>query len=280
MKIAYCGFDFFHTCLRYLLQAGHEVHRVYSFPCDGHFNFNTYVKEMARNRRIPFSVKPVSAADIQALEQQGVELLISAGYQYKIPDLSASSIKGINIHPTLLPTGRGVWPLPWIILKQLPTSGVTLHKLSNEMDGGDIVLQRSFSVDASENLETLSCKVQLLAVEMLKQVMEDVGTYWQQATAQQGEVSVWPMPAMQDRYLDWQQSITDIDRIARAFSKFGSCCHFDNKMWWVYDVRVWSTLHDYEPGSVVHRTNTETVIAASDGLVCLRYFQQGESQSV
>ena len=277
MKIAYCGFDFFHACLRHLLEAGHEIHRLYSFPCDGRFNFNTYVRELARGRRIPFSVKPVTADDIHVLEQKGVELLLTAGYQYKIPDLSASSIKGINIHPTLLPTGRGVWPLPWVILNKLSRSGVTLHKLSNEMDGGDILLQHGFNVDATENLETLSCKVQLLAVDLLKQVMENIDSCWQQAAPQQGEASAWPMPGMNERYLDWQQSITDIERIARAFGKFGSCCHFDNKMWWVYDLSVWSTAHGQAPGTVVHRTNTETVIAASDGLVCLRYFQQGDN---
>jgi methionyl-tRNA formyltransferase len=277
MKIAYCGYDFFHTCLRTLLDAGHEVHRIYSFPCDGRFNFNTYIREIARNRGIPFSVKPITAVDIQTLKQQGVELLLTAGYQYKIPDLSGTPIKGINIHPTLLPAGRGVWPLPWIILKQLASSGVTVHKLSNEIDAGDILLQDSFTIDATENLETLSCKVQLMAVDLLKQVMENIAHCWQQASVQQGEVSHWPMPGMQDRYLDWQQSISDIDRIARAFSKFGSCCHFDNKMWWVHDLNVWRTAHDYTPGAVVHRTNTETVIAASDGLVCLRYFQQGDS---
>jgi len=280
MKIAYCGFDFFHSCLRYLLEAGHEVQRIYSFPCDGRFNFNTYVKEMARNRGIPFSLKPVNDNDIRAMEKQGVELLLTAGYQYKIPDLSASGIKGLNIHPTLLPVGRGVWPLPWLILKQHHASGVTLHKLSNEMDAGDILLQHHFELDSTENLETLSCKVQLMAADMLKQVMGDIDGYWQRASAQQGEVSVWPMPAMEDRYLDWQRPIKEIDRIARAFGKFGSCCHFNNRMWWVYDLKAWPLVHDYAPGSVVHRTSTETVIAAVDGLVCLRYFQQGEDQSI
>lgn len=36
----------------------------------------------------------------------------------------------VNLHPAFLPTGRGAWPMPVSILKNIP-SGMTLHKLED-----------------------------------------------------------------------------------------------------------------------------------------------------
>jgi methionyl-tRNA formyltransferase len=278
MKIAYCGYDFFHTCLRGLIEDGHEIVRIFSFPCDGRFNYNAYIKQIAASRSIPVSEEPVNAQIVQALQEQGVELLITAGYQYKIPDLDQSGIRGINIHPTLLPDGRGVWPLPWVILKNYQRSGVTIHKLSGRWDAGDILLQQEYPVSDNELLESLSCKTQMLAATMLKHVLQNFDNLWNQAQPQQEQnSSYWPMPGSKERYIDWNMSVEQIDRIVRAFGKFSALASFDDTAWNIYDVAVWPETHNEMPGSKVHVTNTETVIAASDGYVCLRYFEKSES---
>jgi len=64
-----------------------------------------------------------------------------------------------------------------------------------------------------------------------------------------------------------------IDRIARAFGKFESLAHFDNCDWLVSDINVWHCEHAELPGTVVHKSNTEIVVAALDGMVCMRIFQ-------
>lgn len=280
MKIAYCGYDFFHTCLRYLLDNDHRIVKIFTFPCDRFYNYNDYIKQLAKSKNITVTQSAIADKDIQQLEKNGVECLITAGYSFKVPDLTQTSIKGFNIHPTLLPQGRGVWPLPWIILKQLQQSGVTLHKLSNDWDAGDILLQQSYNVSEGEVLESLSCKIQLLATQLLQQVMENLDHYWSAATPQTGDASLWPMPDMKQRYIDWNMPIKQIDAIVRAFGKFGAYAVFDNTLFNIYDISVWQQLHTDEPGTKVHITNTETVIAASDGLVCLRYFRKCEDQTL
>jgi methionyl-tRNA formyltransferase len=223
-------------CLRYLLDEGHEIKRVFSFKCDGRFNFNDYVKELAKTAKIPYTERAITEMDIEKLQELGVDCLITAGYSYKIPDLSQTSIKGINIHPTLLPQGRGVWPLPHVILKQLSNSGVTLHKITNEWDGGDILVQQGFSISDSENLESLSARTQMLATTLLKQTLSNLDQLWQQAQAQEGEISNWPMPDSNDRFIRWQMGVEQIDRICRAFGKFSAFAVFEDRLWNVYDL--------------------------------------------
>lgn len=274
MKIAYCGYDFFHSCLRYLLSSDYQILKVFTFDCDNRFNYNSYIYEISRQHSLPVSEKPISTEDIEQLISQGCELIITAGYRYKIPNLDALDIKAINVHPTLLPVGRGVWPLPRIILNQLTHGGVTIHKINDEYDAGEILSQVPIEITPYENLESLSCKVQMEATSLLKTVMSDFDNQWKNAEAQdQSKASSWPMPDRRDRMLEWPKSVEEIDRICRAFGKFGAIAYFDNQWWYVYSIVVWKQRHDAQPGSVVHKTNTEMVVAADDGYVVMRIFE-------
>ena len=68
----------------------------------------------------------------------------------------------------------------------------------------------------------------------------------------------------------------DIDRIGRAFGRFGSLIRMDDKNWVIYDYSVWEEQHDYAPGTVVAQLSREITIAAKDGFVCLKDFQPVE----
>ena len=274
MKIAYCGYDFFHACLRRLIADGHEILKVFTFECDNRYNFNRYVYEICEQQQLPIIQNAISAEDLEQLQLQGCELLITAGYRYKVPELTSLAIKGINVHPTLLPVGRGVWPLPWLILKEQTHSGVSIHKLTADFDAGDILTQSRFALAQDENLESLSCKTQMVATEALASVMQNFEDNWHKASPQDHQkATLWPMPQRSDRILDWNKSIVEIDRIARAFGKFGSFAYFDNCWWCVYDLKVWQNAHNETLGKVVHKTNTEMVVSVSDGYVCLRVFE-------
>lgn len=249
------------------------MYRAFTFDCDNRFDFNQYLTEICQQHAIPLTDKPVDSDTIKQLQKEGCELLITAGYPHKIPDLSGTGIKGINLHPTLLPIGRSPWPLPWTILNEQERSGVTIHKLTSKFDAGDILLQQDFSLLSNENLESLSAKYQILAKAMLPQVMENFSEYWQNATPQKGEHSYWPRPSDAERTLDWNLNVSQLDRHCRAFGKAGCFCKFDDQYWVVYRLVAWPAEHDAKAGTVVHKTNTEIIVAAADGLVSLQYFE-------
>lgn len=276
MKIAYCGYDFFFDSLGVIEKAGHTVVSIFTNECDNlRWNFNTKVQEFASAHGIPLTEQKVSASDLVRLREMGCDLLVSAAYPYRIPIEAVPGFVGVNLHPTLLPTGRGPWPLPHIILKALAESGVTLHLLSPEFDSGPIVLQQSFAVDERENLETLSCKTKLAARTVMGKFMADPQSWASKATEQGllGSAEYWPMPTPQERTLDWSLPVRSIDRIARAFGKFNSFAVFDDAEWIVDDVSVWEAQPPEPAGTVVLRTPREVVIAAQDGYVCLRVFE-------
>lgn len=278
MKVAYCGFDFFSACLDVIFQAGHEVLAVFSASCEPPIPANRNICEFCETHGIHHISAPIDTQMIHQLESQRCEVLITAAYDFKIPDLVATGIKGINIHPTLLPVGRGIWPLPWTILTDQVNSGVSIHKITQQMDAGDLLLQEKLKIDPEETLETLSAKVQILAKQMLPRVLQDLDTLWDQAHPQSGEAVTWPNPDRGQRTIDWHRSVREIKRLNRAYGKAGCYARFDGQDWVVYGLAGWEQAHSYAIGSIVHKTSTEMIVAASDGLVSLLYFEPDRSK--
>ncbi len=60
----------------------------------------------------------------------------------------------INFHPSLLPYNRGKHYNFWALVEQVPF-GVTLHRVEQGIDSGDIVAQRELAYDWTDNAETL-----------------------------------------------------------------------------------------------------------------------------
>jgi methionyl-tRNA formyltransferase len=255
-----------------LTACGHELLQLHTYPTDNHYDFNERVATLAQRAAAPMFLSPITTASLASIDRRDRQLLICATYPYKVPaEVIASFDHAVNIHPSLLPEGRGPWPLPWIILRGLSRSGVTLHKLDEAWDRGDILLQREVEVSPEENLESLSAKIQLAADVLIEQYLRDPAAADRNATPQETG-SYWARPAQLERTLKWDGDVRRIHTIVRAFGKFESFAWIEGKRYLVRNVSVWQEQHVHAPGTVVHRMNREIVVAARDGYVCLRDF--------
>ena len=85
MKIAYLGLDFLRSALDAALREGCEVLKIFTCPADNVTEFNLAVRETARREAIPLSMERLRARDLAQLRQAGCELLLCAGYYYRVP---------------------------------------------------------------------------------------------------------------------------------------------------------------------------------------------------
>ena len=216
MKIAYFGIDLLAPCLETCIDNGFEVAKVFTFTNDTYDSVEK-ITQIAKEHNIPISFDKVSKEDIFSLEEMGAQMMIVAGYAAKIP--VSSKMMQVNVHPSLLPLGRGAWPMPVNILKGVP-SGVTLHKLAEGFDTGDIILQREIPLAYNENLETLTEKVLKIAPEILGEFLKDPETYFKNATPQ-GEGEYWQEPDDADRTVLSDYTVEQADKILRAFYGYG-----------------------------------------------------------
>jgi methionyl-tRNA formyltransferase len=270
MRVAFFGSDYFYSCLLAIVRCGHTVVRVFSQPCDNvRFSFNKKVESFALDMNIPMQIGPPRLADITQLIDGGCDIIVSAAYRYKIPIEPERAVIGINVHPSLLPVGRGPWPTPWLILKGHSESGVTIHVLTDEFDAGDILLQDRFELSEHDNYESVSVKTQLMAGELMSKFLLDHGKYLSDRKPQTaGEY--WPYPSATDRTVNWEAGVEQIHRVVRAFGNCDCYANFDNKTWAVRDAAVCRIDHRYAPGQVIHRQDNTVIVTASDGVVHLK----------
>lgn len=267
MKIAYFGYDYFSGCWDALLRLGHEVVSLYTVPVDGIYNTNTELIEKAKTSKVPVFFHRATSDDLHGLKMRGCDLLIIAAYPYRLP-VRDSSIRGINIHPSLLPEGKGPWPLPYAILNNLERTGVTIHKLSNEFDSGDILAQEEFPVSLFDTGTTLALRCQMTAPILLESVLVNFEEYWSNSRPQFGG-SYFPFPSDELQTLSWTSSVEEVVCKLRAFANSDCSATINERPWNVRAGSGWIQDHDLAPGTVVKKTLREFVIAVKDGFVCL-----------
>lgn len=118
--------------------------------------------------------------DITFFYNQSYDFVISYTYDYKVPKdiLDLFGDKIINLHISLLPWNKGFSPNIWSFLDGTP-KGVTIHKMSEGIDEGDIICQRELTFGENETLKSSYDKLNYEIIELFKENWKDikVGNY-------------------------------------------------------------------------------------------------------
>jgi methionyl-tRNA formyltransferase len=89
------------------------------------------------------------------LREASPDVLLSVHFGYLLRRAALQSApRALNLHPALLPHGRGANPDVWAIVESTP-AGVSLHEMSEEVDAGDVLAQCEVSVSVSDTAESL-----------------------------------------------------------------------------------------------------------------------------
>ncbi len=273
MRIAYFGIDMFYPCLETLIKDGHEIICIFTQTyADEEYDAAQKVKTCAAAHHISVHTQPPTQDDIKTLSEQGCEMILSAGYKYKIPNWHDENIHyAVNIHPSLLPVGGGRMPLPLAITKGCKETGVTLHQISSDWDAGDILLQKRIPLSQSDILDSLLEQAQKDAVHLLRQFLKNPDEYWKNATPQNpDDIEYWPMPEAGHFAADFTKNVHEVEKFLRAH-RF---THPNGDVEYIADVHFDITEHSEEPGTVLSEDNDTFSIAVADGIlsftVCLR----------
>tara|TARA_R110002153_G_scaffold171435_1_gene324250 strand:- start:33280 stop:34104 length:825 start_codon:yes stop_codon:yes gene_type:complete len=260
MKIAYFGYDPLSSCLDVFLTSGYQFAVIYTGE---NSVYSEKVIQFAQNNNIPLCFGKPNLTEMQTLLEQGVELFFSAEYPWKIP-VPVALKYAINVHPTLLPEGRGMTPLPHLILKDSNHAGITLHKLSNEFDTGDILLQKAISLDEQENFDSLSTKIFEQTPELLSTLLSDLDLYYRNSQTQ-GEGSDWEPITEQQQTLDWRQPTAQLLIRLRAFGSLGSYAQIAGKACVISSAKGKCYQHNHSVGQVLVNNERYITIATIDG---------------
>ncbi len=116
---------------------------------------------------IPKSVWENNPAEIiDLLKAHSIDLVVLAGFLRVIPSEITQEYAGriINIHPSLLPAYGGMGMFGHKVHEAVMAagetkSGVTVHYVTEEVDGGEILMQEEVEITPEDTAETLESKI-------------------------------------------------------------------------------------------------------------------------
>ena len=141
-------------CSKFLLKNYKKINlfAVFNKNDTGKDNFQKSFKKFCKKNKkiIPIDIK--KAHEIKDL------IFISLHYDKIIKIQNFKTQKLFNIHFSLLPKYKGMHTTAWPIINGEKITGVTLHKIDNGIDTGEIILQKSFKISLNDNAETIFLK--------------------------------------------------------------------------------------------------------------------------
>lgn len=219
IRLAYLGIDILLPVLDSVLKENCEVLHIYTCNTDNVTEFNTGIIERAKENHIAYTTDKITIDDLKYLKEQGCDLLLCAGYYHKVPMWDVFFM--LNVHPSLLPVGRGAWPMPVSLLRGMNYGGVTIHKMDADFDTGDIVLQEKFELTSKDTLISYMEKLYDKVPEMIQKLFCEYQACISNAIPQ-GEGEYWRCPTEKDWTVLESMKVERADVILRAF--FGYEC--------------------------------------------------------
>lgn len=87
--------------------------------------------------------------------------------------LRVPKVDALNIHHSLLPKYRGAAPAPFAILNGDKVTGVTVISMTEEVDAGDIIAQKTYTISSDETTDSLLTKLNELGGKLMVKVLDD-----------------------------------------------------------------------------------------------------------
>ena len=107
------------------------------------------------------------------IESYQPDLIVLAGFMRILTSQFAKHFRGrmLNIHPSLLPKYPGLHTHQRALDAKDAEHGTSIHFVTEELDGGPIVEQQSFPIEADDSADSLFNKVQKLEHKMYPEVI-------------------------------------------------------------------------------------------------------------
>ncbi len=156
---------------------------------------------------------------IEALREYEIDWLFIIGWsQIAKQEVLETPTKGcIGMHPTLLPVGRGRAAIPWAIIKGLDKTGVTMFKLDEGVDTGDIIGQGIIEINEDTTATELYKKVDEMHVKLISKYWDDIVNDRVLLSEQdESKATVWPGRKPEDGELLSSMTMDEADKLVRA----------------------------------------------------------------
>ncbi len=165
-----------------------------------------------------------SNASYESLAAIDFNVMIVAAYGLIIPQsiLDLPSFGCFNIHASLLPRWRGAAPIHRAILMGDEVTGVTIMRVVQKLDAGDMIKKTEIQISEKDTTEQLTKILAASGAHLMTEVMDELMSKGSLQSTAQDEASVTYAEKVtkEESTINWQDTSLVIARKIRAFNSF------------------------------------------------------------
>ncbi|MGK8520624.1 methionyl-tRNA formyltransferase [Nocardia abscessus] len=274
MRIVSFGFQTWgRKTLQALIDSEHEVVLAVTHPASEQSYkaiFSDSVEELAREHGIP--VHLTERADAETIDLvKRVEpdvIVVNSWYTWMPAELYNLPPHGtLNLHDSLLPKFTGFSPVLWALISGASETGLTVHRMDEGLDTGDILVQRSIPIGPTDTGTELVMRGMELIPGALGEALAalDSGTaVWRPQN--KAERTYFHKRSERDSRIDWTWQAEDLERFVRALSAPypRAFTHYRGERIEVLAARVSEARYGGTPGRVIVQEGGGAVVTGAD----------------
>ncbi len=143
---------------------------------------------------------------IKWIKEHRIDAALSFASQiYRQEILQLEGFALYNFHPGILPRNKGRFPIFWAFVRD-EVQGMTCHRVSEEIDGGEIICQQVVACELSDDVASMLEKITLLSPSFFEEAFDRIVNNNPQQNLISGESFYGPTPT-KDQIKSYQRII-------------------------------------------------------------------------
>ena len=184
-----------------------------------------------------------------------------------------------NLHASLLPDYRGAAPINWAIMNGETETGATTFFIDDQIDTGDLILQRLTSISIEDTAGTLHDKLMVLGADLVLKTVEQIENGIVRTKKQHNtkDAKLAYKIHKETCEIDWSKSIDEIYNHIRGLSPYpaswSTLSNGDETLFIkIYEANKEEIKHNLKVGTLVF-DKKELKVAVKNGLINLLEIQ-------
>ncbi|MFD4405931.1 methionyl-tRNA formyltransferase [Nocardia sp. NPDC058499] len=274
MRIVSFGFQTWgRKTLQALIDSEHEVVLAVTHPAseDSYKGiWSDSVEELAREHGIP--VHLTERADTETIDlvkrAEPDVIVVNSWYTWMPPELYTMPTHGtLNLHDSLLPKFTGFSPVLWALISGADEFGLTVHRMDEQLDTGDILVQHSLPIGP----DATGTELVLAGMELIPGAVREALEALASGTAQwrpqdKAARTYFHKRSDRDSRMDWNWQAADLERFVRALSAPypRAFSHYRGERIEILESSVSAARYGGTPGRVIVQEDGGVVVCGPD----------------
>lgn len=247
---------------------------------------STPIKDFAKKEDLdiiqPSNLNSIETAGYISALNPDIFVVFSYGKILPKTILDIPKVMPINIHASLLPKYRGAAPINWALINGEKETGISIMRMNERMDAGDIVLKEKVQIDESDTYLSLEEKLSKLGANLIIESLELIKGQRIKFLKQDNEnASYAPKLKKVDGKINWNKKACEIfNQIRGCLPWPGSFTTYNDKIVKILAAEVVKISPEikFKPGAIISLTKEGILVAAKEGGLLIKELQQSSGK--